>query len=135
MKGKRLLHFCFLISIISVSCRKESVPGIVGTWYSESFYEPDANGKMNWVSSDGFTEFFHFYPDGRFVFFIDTPGAGGTYFYDRKSAQLTLNYESDRYGNTAHTQVLIIENVTSDKLIITYFPGNLIGKTKYVKYD
>jgi hypothetical protein len=75
--------------------------------------------------------------DSRFGTSTDVSGVWGTYIYDKRAKKITLNVEADRIGNPAHSETLIVEKLSDDKLIVAYYynSGALAGKTEYSRIN
>jgi hypothetical protein len=137
MKNKISILCLSSLLLFFTSCKKESSSSIIGQWMSVADYRKQENGTFSWTPAYHFPYFFNFYPDGNFGRASDVPAGGGTYSYDNSLETLILNYETDRYGNTARTQVFKVENLTNSTLVISYFssPGDLLYKTEYSKIN
>jgi hypothetical protein len=137
MKNKSSILCLFLFLFSFTSCKKESSASIIGQWMSISDYRKQENGTFSWASTSRFPYFFNFYPNGSFGRWSDVPAGGGDYNYDNSLETLILNYETDRYGNTARTEVFKVEELTNSTMIISYFSssGNFLYKTEYSKIN
>jgi hypothetical protein len=137
MKNKSSILCLFLFLLFFTSCKKEPSSSIVGQWMSVADYRKQENGTSNWTPTSRFPNFFIFYPNGKFGRGSDIPAGGGVYNYDNSLETLILNYETDRYGNTARTEVCKVEELTNSKMVISYFSssGNFLYKTEYSKIN
>ncbi len=125
MKSKALIYCLITLTILSLSCKKESSRDIVGEWESVLVYTLQDNGVPAWTSTENHPQFYSFSAEGRFSSLTDVPGGSGKYSYDSELQNLILNYEVDRYGNLPGTQTCKVELLTNNKLILSYsFPGN-----------
>ena len=128
----------FLSIIFSSSCKKDSFQGLVGQWISVAYYRNDT-GTFTWVPASmmRFPDQISFTGDSRFATFTDVSGVGGTYIYDKRAKQITLNVEADRIGNPAHSETLMVEKLSDDKLLVAqyYTSGALATKTEYSRIN
>ncbi len=122
--------------LIAFSCKKEKEPSVIGSWVSISNYQEE-NGSFTWTPTNSFSQSITFNPDARFNTFIDIPTGGGTYVYDKRSAKIDLNYEADRYGTVPGKVTYKIDELTSDRLVVSSFSpsGHLQFKTEYTRID
>ena len=136
VKNKILLLCLVLLTLITISCKKEKEPAVIGKWISISNYTEE-NSSFTWKSTNGFSQTITFNPDARFSTFIDIPTGGGTYTYDKKAANIDLNYEADYYGTIPETISYKIEALTNTRLVVSSYSasGNLQFKTEYIRLD
>jgi len=136
VKNKILLLGLVLFTLVTISCKKEKEPAVLGKWISISNYTEE-NSSFTWRSTNGFSQTITFNPDARFDTFIDIPTGGGTYTYDRNAAKIDLHYEADYYGTTPGTVTYKIDVLTSARLVVSSFSssGNLQFKTEYIRLD
>lgn len=137
MKNKSFILCLLLFLFFFTSCKKEPSSGIIGEWMSVADYRKQENGTFSWTSTSRFPYFFSFYTNGNFGRRSDVPAGGGIYNYDNSLETLILNYETDRYGNTARTEVFKVEELTNSTMVISYFSssGNFLYKTEYSKIN
>jgi hypothetical protein len=136
VKNKILLSFVVFLTLSITSCKKEKEPAIIGKWVSISKYTEE-NGVFSWRTISRFNPLISFNTNARFSTFIDIPTGAGTYSYDNRGAKIDLYYEADHYGTTARTETYKIEELSSDRLVISSFSpaGNLQFKTEYIRND
>ena len=133
MKSKITTVF-ILSMILLASCRKESAPdtALVGQWMSTAVYLEPARG---WQTPSRFNESVSFDLHTRFRFFTDVPGGSGTYQFNNSSGELRLLFEADQYGNTSRSEIRRVEEITGNKLIISFeIPqSGIFYKTEYTR--
>jgi hypothetical protein len=138
MKSKIVTSCLFFLVIFSSSCKKDSFPGLVGQWVSIAYYRNE-NGTFNWLPASmmRFPDHISFTADSRFYTSTDVSGISGTYVYDNRLNQLTLNIEADIFGNAPSSNVLKVENLNNARLIVAYYysTGDLAEKTEYSRVD
>jgi hypothetical protein len=136
VKNRILLLALVICILITISCKKEKDPAVIGKWVSISNYTEE-NGTFTWRSTNGFSQFITFNMDARFSTFIDIPTGGGTYVYDNRAAKIDLSYEVDHYGTIPWTVTYKIDELTNNRLVVSSFSssGNLQFKTEYIRLD
>lgn len=134
MKTNHFISCLLLVSLFSISCKKESFPELPGQWVSDAIYGELDNGSYGWKPAGGYNHFYSFGTNGRFGTFTDVPGGGGTYRYNSQTGELLLNYEADRYGHTARIETVMVERLNNGSIIISYSVG-IPYKIKYSRYD
>ena len=137
MKIKILLLCFFYFTLITISCKKEPGPAIVGEWMNIAVYSDPAKGGYGWETVVHFHEYITFNPDAQFHVFTDVPGGGGRYTYNGSSKELLLQFEADRYGNAARSEVRKVEIMTDSKLIIAVVDSTsgMTYKTEYTRIN
>jgi hypothetical protein len=133
MKGRLLAISSLFIVLFTASCKKEAVPGIVGKWVSEAIYQNDGNGGMAWTYSPRTAYFITFHSNGHFSTMTDVPGAGGLYTYERETGRIIMNYEATATNPVPGTSVIHVEQLTTDKLLLSSFFGP-DSKMQMIKY-
>jgi len=136
VKNKILLPCLVLFTLVTISCKKDNEPAVIGKWVSISNYTEE-NNSFTWKSTNGFSQMITFNPDARFDTFIDIPTGGGTYAYDKRASKIDLHYEADYLGTTPGTVTYKIDLLTNTRLVVSSFSssGNLQFKTEYVRLD
>lgn len=124
MKINILYTLLIALSLAFVSCKKESTPGIVGQWRMTAVYTNSNNGSYEWVTALRFPEHITFNSDSRFSSFSDVPGGSGTYFFNRSTNDLQLNFEGGNNGSSVGSALLKVESLSADKLITVFISGN-----------
>jgi hypothetical protein len=133
----KILSLCLvLFTLITISCKKEKEPAVIGKWTSISNYTEE-NSHFTWKATNGFSQTITFNPDARFNTFVDMATGGGTYAYDKTAAKIDLHYEADYVGTTPVTVTYKIDLLTNTRLIVSSFSssGNLQFKTEYIRLD
>jgi hypothetical protein len=118
---KNLLFISCAIFFTSViSCKKETVPAIIGQWRNTAIYTDPAQGGHGWETVTRFNEIVTFEPDSKFRFITDVPGSRGIYIFNPSSKDLRLNFENDPAGNVIPSETRKVESMSEDQLIITF---------------
>jgi hypothetical protein len=134
VKNKALLPCLSFFILLVTSCKKESVPAIVGKWMNTAVYSDPAKGGHGWEPVTLFHEVVTFNADAKFHVFTDTPGSGGTYNFNGSSKDLLLRFEADQYGNTSRLETRKVESMTEDRLI-TVFVSPVDGMIYKMEYN
>lgn len=136
MKSK-ILYSCFiLLTLATISCKKESTsPAIIGKWKNTAVYSDPASGGFGWELVTRFNEVVTFNPNAEFSFYTDVPGGAGTYSFDNSSGELLLQFEADNYGNTSRNELRRVETVSNNKLVTSITVNGSIFKMEYIRIN
>ena len=136
MKSKILYTCLILLTLTTISCKKESTsPAIVGKWKNTAVYSDPATGGFGWETVTRFNEIVTFNPNAEFSFYTDVPGGAGIYSFDNSSGDLLLQFEADSYGNSSRNELRRVETVNSDKLVISATSNGVLFKAEYVRIN
>jgi hypothetical protein len=116
-----------LISLLLISCRKEKMVPISGSWQEIGNYIKNSSGEFYWESASRFPLTLVLNNNSDYYAFNDVPAGSGIYEYNYSTKELRLT--NNPSGNISICRVSLLDE---NYMIIDYVYNNeLMRKVKF----